>query len=832
MSNKTKRVAKRLGASALAVATIASGLSFGAGAASAAPEPRQATDYLITNDLQGGYLVVSAANVVTNAYLPTHHEDTYAAARAWAESNNAPKFTFPTGENETGAIRTADGTRCLNYRGIYTQYNQTVLATGSLSWSTSCAIDAPGKGKGSGSTWQYRNGWLFAVASNNAADAGVTGPYDRFRLLPNSAQGNAPADAKIAIIASNTSTPAGPGVVDPTNPPVDGALTAAVTFPADNAQSAVISGQAEAGATVTFTAGGTRIGTAVADADGEYTFNLPAPNRAGDYAVTVASDGETLDVTAAYGDGVAITSPADGSQQSGTVTVRGTGQNGARVTVRSNGQSIAPVTVANGTWSANLAAAAGERTITATQSSKGANTTTSTVTVNPGQSANAPLTVTVGDVDSDARSAQVSGTATPGAQIRVGNTTVATAAADGTWSGRLTGLQVGTNAVEFVQFVDGTRVDAQTVDIRVVATAFELTSPKNNDVVQTADKSVTFTGRGNPGGKVSILNGNKQIGTAIVGDDGTWTFTATMAYTDYDLTVYYKKVATGAVTERQPLHITVTNNQQNAPFEVTTPKDGSTVQAPDKNVTFTGTGTTGGVVTIKKSRVTVGTAEVDGAGRWELTGDLNFATHQLTAYYKKTPTSSAVSMPLTITVTDGSVVKPFEVTDPASGDTVETGDKSVTFNGHGAGGGAVVVKKGNATVASGLVGDDGDWSLTGVLNYGTHDLTVFHKPVGATRAEQVRLTVTVQAPPADFAISTPSNGDTVAAGQVTFTGVGKDGTTVSVFVASKVRGTATVVDGKWTLDTTSISAGTHDFVVYHKQGAAAATSETVRLTLR
>ncbi|MFJ3319943.1 MULTISPECIES: hypothetical protein [unclassified Curtobacterium] len=797
MSSKKKRIAKGLGASALAVATLASGLAFaplGATAASASTGEgvqlhsqegtSQVTPRTKTVRLQGPNGSITGTN-----FTWWSNNTQWINATASLSPNAGVLATVPA-EGEVGTVRA--GNSCLS-----------TWSHGHWVWGT-CDVK---------NEWRTSGGYLIS--------GGRT-----LGLAPNgSAAGpgyHATAGSSIYISALDV----------PSAPTVTG------VFLDDREELARIEVRGRANAKIEVLHKGAVVASGNADTKGLFTYKVAAPNSGERLTFTatqnVAGNVSAVGSAALQYSQVSITSPADQSEVSDSpITVEGKGEAGSEVTVVVNGTDVAPVTVKdNGTWTKAVNIRKGENTIGATQKSKGANTTTSTVVVNPGESANDALSVNVDSVDNDARTALVSGTATAGAQIRVGSTVVATAAADGSWSGRVSGLKAGANTVEFVQYVGGERVDAVSKDIRVVATGFELTSPQNNDVIRTADKSVTFTGLGNPGGKVSVLNGNKPIGSAIVDADGKWSFTSLMAYTEYDLEVYYKKIPTGAVTNKVPLHITVTNNEQNAPFEITAPKHNSTVTAPDNQVSFEGTGTTGGVVTIKKGTNTVGTAEVGADGKWAFTGELSFNKHNLTAYYKKMPGSSAVSSPLTVTVTDGSVVLPFEVTSPANDSVVETADKSVTFTGQGAGGGKVVIKKGNATLAEGLVDSKGKWSLTGTLNYGEQEVTVFHKPVGGSQAQQVRLNLIVQAPAADFAIESPANGDTVAAGPVTFTGVGKEGTTVSVFVNGKSRGTATVENGTWTLQTTAIGAGTHDFVVYHKQGAIAAESETVRLTLR
>ncbi|MCS5485741.1 hypothetical protein NY588_01170 [Curtobacterium flaccumfaciens pv. beticola] len=68
----------------------------------------------------------------------------------------------------------------------------------------------------------------------------------------------------------------------------------------------------------------------------------------------------------------------------------------------------------------------------------------------------APITGKVTATDDTARTANVEGTATPLAEIRLGGTRVAGVQADGKWSHRLTNLPVGRTTKTYEQFVNGT----------------------------------------------------------------------------------------------------------------------------------------------------------------------------------------------------------------------------------------------------------------------------------------------------------------------------------------------------------------------------------------
>lgn len=81
-----------------------------------------------------------------------------------------------------------------------------------------------------------------------------------------------------------------------------------------------------------------------------------------------------------------------------------------------------------------------------------------------------PVTVRLTGQDDAARSASVTGTATPGASIRRNGTVVATANASGTWSAVIGGLSTGKNTLTFQQYVDDTYQNQASVDVTFAPT--------------------------------------------------------------------------------------------------------------------------------------------------------------------------------------------------------------------------------------------------------------------------------------------------------------------------------------------------------------------------
>lgn len=85
----------------------------------------------------------------------------------------------------------------------------------------------------------------------------------------------------------------------------------------------------------------------------------------------------------------------------------------------------------------------------------------------PGLNDSKSLTATVGEVNNIAKTAVVSGTATPGAKVSIGSQEVQ-ANPSGVWSMTVNGLAVGKNDLIVIQKIDGTEFDRKTVSATIV----------------------------------------------------------------------------------------------------------------------------------------------------------------------------------------------------------------------------------------------------------------------------------------------------------------------------------------------------------------------------
>lgn len=698
MSSTKNHIAKGLGASALAAATIVSGLSFGAGAATAATGSSTTPRALEASTTYTPFFMNVAPETVSGRWYSLDlssvtNDSPYWLARAADEaaaSAGAQRLSVP--ERDRWLQLHVEGTeRCL-------------ISQGSGLYMRTCdATDAEQR-------WKLDDE---GHVINKASRLWMVDTYETSHI----------DGRKVAAVTAGTGSPTfelGDGWPSDSS----ATLSAEAAFASDVDERATITGDTVAGGTVEVRENGKRIAFDTADADGSFSIPIDAPNTAGDRKLQVAlvengTDKRVIDVTAAYGAGVAITDPADQSDVSGTYDVRGTAQPGAEVTLRV-GSTQQPVTLdAQGQWSRSVTLPMGETTITATAKSKGANTTTSTVTVNPGESSTAPLVIqTPADnstVETESNSIEFAGTGQPGARVQVRTQSATprtivdtTVREDGTWS------QQGQNLAFDVAYVLDTvytprgeapvtgthRVTLKDADPGVTR-PFAFTTPRDGSTVVAPDGRVRLAGEGTTGTTVTVWNyvsKDRVIGTATVGKDGTWEIAAgafNNQDTLYDLHVEY--TAPNQATEQ--LTHTITVRAQDGvvqPFDFTTPAEDSTVIAPDHRVDFAGRGTTGGRVVIwnaaTRDRVVASTS-VKADGSWAASGQLNNANgeYDLHVEYTAPGQATAESSRHIFIKAENSTERPFEMTTPAEGSTVTLSNGRTPVEGFGTTGGTVKV---------------------------------------------------------------------------------------------------------------------------------------------
>jgi hypothetical protein len=603
-----------------------------------------------------------------------------------------------------------------------------------------------------------------------------------------------------------------------------------------------ISGTGVPGATVTVTdQTGTVLGTAVVDANGNWSLTPDAPLALGDHTITAtqtfgpATSAPSAPVSFTVVDTTPPTTPVITSPESGTITsdttptITGTGEPGATVTVTDQDGNVLGTAVvdANGDWSLTPAPLAdGDYTITATQVDVDGNVSPESSAVIFTVDTTAPAApVVTGPSDGatvGTATPTITGTGEPGATVEVvvdgvvvGTTVVGS---DGSWT-----LELTEPLADGAHTVTATQTDAAgnespasaptTFTVDTVAEPPVITSPSPGAI--TSDTTPTITGTGEPGATVTVTDQTGTVlGTAVVDANGEWSLTPTTPLADGDYTITATQVDTqgNASLESSPVIFTVDSTAPAAPV-ITGPADGSTVGTATP--TITGTGEPGATVEVVVDGTVVGTTVVGSDGSWTLalTTPLADGEHTVTATQTDVAgNESPASAPTTFTV-DTTPLAPV-ITSPGSG-TI-TSDTTPTITGTGIPGATVTVTDQTGTVlGTALVDLLGNWSLTPTtpLADGTYTITATQTDLlGNTSGDSAAVIFTVDTTaPAAPVVTGPSDGAMVGTATPTITGTGEPGATVEVVIDGAVVGTTVVgPDGTWALPlTTPLADGEH-----------------------
>ncbi|MBG5441481.1 BapA prefix-like domain-containing protein [Pseudomonas aeruginosa] len=299
---------------------------------------------------------------------------------------------------------------------------------------------------------------------------------------------------------------------------VDGVAPAAPVI--DPSNGSVISGTAEAGATVILTdGGGNPIGQATADGSGNWTFTPSTPLANGTVINAVAQDpaGNTSGPASVTVD--AIAPPAPVINPSNGVVISGTAEAGATVILTDgNGNPIGQVTAdGSGNWSftPGTPLANGSVINALAQDAAGNTSGPASTTVDSVAPATPVLDPSNGTV--------ISGTAEAGATVILtdgGGNPIGQATADGSgnWSFTPgTPLTNGTVINAVAQDAAGNTSGPVSTTVDAVAPATPVIDPSNG---------VELSGTAEPGVRVILTDGNgNPIGQTLADGSGNWTFT-------------------------------------------------------------------------------------------------------------------------------------------------------------------------------------------------------------------------------------------------------------------------------------------------------------------
>ncbi|OTI87207.1 Ig-like domain repeat protein [Pseudomonas aeruginosa] len=528
----------------------------------------------------------------------------------------------------------------------------------------------------------------------------------------------------VAQDAAGNSSPPATVTVDSSAPP------APVINPSNGV---VISGTAEAGATVTLTdAGGNPIGQVTADGSGNWSFTPGTPLANGTVIVATATDptGNTGPQAATTVDAVAP--PAPVIDPSNGTTISGTAEAGAKVILTDgNGNPIGETTAdGSGNWTFTPATPLANGTVVnaVAQDPAGNTGPQGSTTVD----AVAPNTPVVNPSNGNL----LNGTAEPGSTVTLtdGNgNPIGQTTADGSGNWSFTpGSQLPNGTVVNVTASDaaGNTSLPATTTVDSSLPSIPQVDPSNGSVI---------SGTADAGNTIIITDGNgNPIGQVTADGSGNWSFTPGIPLPDG--TVVNVVARSPSNVDSAPAVITVDGVAPAAP--VIDPSNGSVIA---------GTAEAGATVILTDGGGNpIGQATADGSGNWTFTPGTPLANGTVINAVAQDPAGNT-SGPASVTV--DAIAPPAPVIDPSNG---------VVISGTAEAGATVILTDGNGNPIGQVTADgSGNWSFTPgtPLANGTVVNAVAQDAAGNTSGP-ASTTVDSVAPAAP--VIDPSNGSVIA----------------------------------------------------------------------
>ena len=661
------------------------------------------------------------------------------------------------------------------------------------------------------------------AGSDGKFEVVLTTPQKNGEQLTAIATDNAGNDSDSATVdAPDITPPSIPvfGDVIDDVPEGEGALTSGNTT---NDPRPTFSGETEANATITIYDNGVKIGEAVADDQGVWTFTPESDLSPGSHTFTLTStdeSGNTSDKSDAFNiivDTAAPTlpvithltddqDPSTGFVNNGQSTnddlpqINGTGAVGSTISVFEGDNLLGTAVVdTNGTWTLQLTEPLGE----------------------------GPHNLTLS------------------AENAAGNTIA--------------------NDTPFTFTVDTEAPDAPSIIL--VTDDVGTYQGVLNSGDTTDDRRPTFSGTAEPNTQVKIYDGQTLLGTATVGSNGEWSLTPTLPLAEGEHDLRFVTVdGAGNVGVETPFNLTVDTSASVAPAITSIADDvglykgnlANNQVTDDTQPTLNGTGPEGATITIYDNGEEIGTATVEG-GVWNFTPEtaLEGGEHIFTV----TSTNAAgnvspASPPFTINIDVDAPVKPEigEVTDSVdeytgpltSGD--ETNDPLPTVSGTGNEGDIITLYNGDTVLGTTVVGEDGRWSLTpdDALTEGTYQLHVTATdPAGnvSDPSDEFEIRVDLSAPADPVLVSVEDNtntttvpldsGDRTVDSTPLLTGTADGNTLITILVDGVAVGTTTSdVNGDWTFTPpTALTDGPHTITLTATDAAGNTTQPVGNFTL-
>ncbi|MEW4955125.1 Ig-like domain-containing protein, partial [Enterobacter cloacae subsp. cloacae] len=608
------------------------------------------------------------------------------------------------------------------------------------------------------------------------------GSYN-IRINASDAAGNVSANSPVFVFTVDTAGPSAPvvtSVIDDVGP-VTGTLTSGNST---NDTKPTFNGTGEVGSTVHIIVDGSEIGTAVVNAQGNWTFTPGTALTEGPHAIT-------FNATDAAGNTGSTSAPIN-------LTV----------------DTSAPTAPSILTASDNVGSVQ-------TPLSSGQSTDDTTPTLSGTAAANATITVyqdgqQVGTAQADGSGAW---SFTPSTALANGSHTWSVTATDAAGN-------VSPASPDFTLVVDTTAPNAPVIS-QAVDDVGTITGPVSSG--QSTDDTIPrLVGTSEPFATVNIYEGTTLVGTGTADASGNWSIllTTTLATGPHSFTAQATDAAGNTSAPSATFNLTIDTTPPAQPVLSSIVDDVGNAATPvanggltnDAQPTLTGTAEAGATVKIFDNGVQIGSVVATG-GNWSFTPSPALSDGQHSLTFTATDAAGNASAPTTGYVINVDATAPAapvisaivddvgSVTGPVTGNN-PTNDTRPALSGTAEANATVRIYDGSTLVGTVTADANGNWTLaqtTTTLTEGSHSFTATATDAaGNTSAPSTVTTILVDltAPGAPTSLQVIANGTQV-------TGTAEAGSTVTITSGNgTVLGTATA-DGNGNFSATLTTAQTN-----------------------
>ncbi|MFT0167721.1 Ig-like domain-containing protein [Paraburkholderia mimosarum] len=603
----------------------------------------------------------------------------------------------------------------------------------------------------------------FADGTSGSAVADASGNYS---ISSSTAQVSGSVDVTATDAAGNTS---GHTIV---------AYTVAIAPPtvtADgNADGTVtVTGTGVPGATVTVAWPDGTTGTTTVGRDGTYSITSPSAQANGPISALETINGQTSNPTLI--DYVDNTPPASPSvhplgNPDGTVTVSGTAIPGSTVKVTFPDGTTATGTVgSDGHYSVTSPNPQGNGSISVIDTFNGKDSAPTQVGYGMTTQPQAPDATVTGNDDG---TVTVSGTGIPGSTVTVkypdGTTGTTTVGKDGHYTITSPDAQ-GDGTISVTDTFNGKTSEPTEIGYSATPPASPSVSAHGNP-----DGTVTVSGSGVAGGKITVTFPDGTTATGTVGSDGTYSITSPTPQLNGSISV--TDTALGHTSDPTQIVYTDTVPPSAPTASVAVNQDGT--------VNVSGTAIPGSKVTVTFPDGTTASMKAGSDGHYSLTSNAPQDKGEITVVDTFNDLSSnPTHIGYNVTVPN-----------PPEGTATDNPDGSITVEGSGDPGSEITVTWPDGTTGSTTVDGDGHYSITSPPSQGNGDITITETDNGQT-SDATTLPHGTHAPSAPAA-KADGNPD----GTVTVSGTGVPGGKITVTFPDGTTATTTVgSDGKYSV---------------------------------